>query len=69
MEQHKGRPCPLEQQFPYIWLSDARPIHEGVFAEAEEGHEDVKFVLVGCEEVGAEEVGNDKLVMDQQLEM
>jgi hypothetical protein len=48
MEQHECHDRPLHEEFADVRLADFGPVHEGVFAEAEEGHEDVEFVLVGC---------------------
>ena len=36
------------------WLADARPVHEGVFTEAEGCHDQVELVLVADKEVCAE---------------
>ncbi len=61
MKKHEGHQGPLHDEFPYIWFSDLGPVHEGVFAVAEEGHEYVDLVLVGYQEMGAQEVGDDQL--------
>ncbi len=61
MKEHESHQGPLQDEFPYIRFPDLGPVHEGVFAVAEEGHEDVDLVLVGYQEMGAEEVGDDEL--------
>lgn len=67
MKKHKGHQGPLHDEFAHIRFPDLGPVHEGVFAVAEEGHEDVDLVLVGYQEVGAEEVGNDELSRTSQM--
>jgi hypothetical protein len=44
-------------------LSDARPVHESVFAEAEESRDQVELVLVTDQQVGANCEWQDKLRM------
>jgi hypothetical protein len=57
-ERHSGacseKPCNKR-------LSNSRPVHEGVFAEAEESHDQVELVLVADQEVGADCKWQDEL--------
>jgi len=52
-ENEEGHRRPRAEQFSDEWLSNSGPIHEGIFAEAEEGHNKVELVLVADEEIGA----------------
>ncbi len=61
MKKHESHQGPLQDEFAHIRFPDLGPVHEGVFAVAEEGHEDVDLVLVGYQEMGAEQVGDDEL--------
>ena len=50
------------------WLSHSRPAHKRVFAEAEEGRDQIELVLVTDQEVGADCEGKDELkVVSQSL--
>ena len=62
MEEDKGGERALHDEFAHVRFPDLGPVHKGVFAVAEEGHEDVEFVLVAGQEVGAEEEGDDQLI-------
>ena len=42
-------------------LSNTRPVHKGVFAEAEEGHNQVELILVADQKVRANREGQDEL--------
>ena len=48
---------------PNEWLSNPRPVHESVFAEAEESHDQVELVLVTDQQVGAQCKWQDELGM------
>jgi hypothetical protein len=67
MEEDESHQRPLHDEFAHIRFPDLGPVHEGVFAVAEEGHEDVELVLVAGQEVGAEEEGDDQLIERREV--
>lgn len=60
-EECHSRTC--SKKPPNERLSDPRPVHESVFAEAEESHDQVELVLVTDQQVGANCEWQNKLQM------
>ena len=54
------------QKLSHVWLADAVPVHEGVFAQSGEGENRVKRVLLGSEKVNANCEGEDELRKDDE---
>jgi hypothetical protein len=60
-EHERGHGCSGHEKFPDKRLANPGPVHPSVLAETEIRHDEIKFVLIGDEEVCAEGERKDDL--------